>query len=124
MELNYIALFVKDVYQSYIFYRDVLSFDFPKDIKDNSIEGKSGRIKIGLYHKDWYENLFHQPLSQNYPGIIFAFTVEDLDRFYQHLLNRSVNIITPPTTMPWGQRLCFFTDPDGYIWEANSQITK
>jgi catechol 2,3-dioxygenase-like lactoylglutathione lyase family enzyme len=121
MEIDYIALFVKDVYVSYVFYRDVLRFVFPKDMKKDGIEGKSGRIKIGIYHQDWYEKLFHRSFVLAQPAVLFAFTVADLDGFYQDLLNRSVNVIQPPQMMPWGQRLCFFTDPDGYIWEATAQ---
>ncbi len=121
MEIDYIALFVKDVEISLAFYRDILNFEFTKEVKNNGIEGKSGKIKIGIYGRDWYERLFNRSLSNCDRSVIFAFTIAELDTFYQRLLDRSVYVIQPPQTMPWGQRLCFFTDPDGYIWEATEQ---
>ncbi len=122
MEIDYIALFVKDVYRSYRFYRDVLEFSFTKEIEDGGIQGKSGQITIGLYEESWYEKLFHRCLTDQDRSVIFAFTTPDLDRFYSHLLAQKVTILQPPTTMPWGQRLCFFADPDGYIWEGTSLV--
>lgn len=121
MEIDYIALFVRDVPISFIFYRDILKFEFPKGIANNSTEGKSGSIKIGIYGQEWYEKLFNRSFMPQEQRIIFAFTTKDIDSFYQGLIDRSVDIIQPPQVMPWGQRLCFFSDPDGYIWEAREQ---
>jgi lactoylglutathione lyase len=122
MKIDYIALFVTDVNRSVGFYRDVLGFDFPKPQKHNGCEGRSGQLKIGLYHRSWLPQLLgkgalDQPEGgQAYPFLL-SMTVPDLDAAYAKLLQFHVEIVQPPQVMPWGQRLFFFKDPDGNLLE-------
>ncbi|MEU0390168.1 VOC family protein [Streptomyces chartreusis] len=48
-----------------------------------------------------------------------AFTLEfritDVDARHERLLARSVEILKPPTTQPWGRRSVWLRDPDGNI---------
>ncbi len=127
MEIDYIALFVTDVARSLIFYRDVLGFRFEKPAKPDGAEGYSGKLKIGIYDRSWLPKLFgdrgKQPISGN--PFLLSMTVDDLDQIYQQIGDRQaniqenvpINIISPPTVMPWGQRILFLNDPDGNILE-------
>jgi lactoylglutathione lyase len=124
MEIDYIALFVNDVERSLIFYRDILHFRFEKPIKNGGTEGYSGRLKIGLYDRSWLGQLFDLSLDSSdtlSTKFLLSMTVEDLDRVYEDLLkasvNSQVNLIKPPTLMPWGQRLIFLRDPDDNLIE-------
>jgi len=126
MEIDYIALFVADVNISIVFYRDVLGFSFIKPIKNGGVEGTSGKLKIGLYQRDWLKKLFaHQfphhtldfdnTLSPN--PFLLSMTVDNLEEVYQHLQNYQVKILQPPQLMSWGQKLLFCQDPDGNFLE-------
>ncbi len=123
MEIDYIALFVSDVGQSLIFYRDALGFRFEKPVKPDSAEGYSGKLKIGLYDRAWLPKLFGDRGRQAISGnpFLLSMTVDNLDQVYQELCDRQANmlidIISPPQVMPWGQRILFLRDPDGNLLE-------
>jgi lactoylglutathione lyase len=131
MEIDYIALFVRDVMRSQVFYRDVLGFKFDKPAKPDGAEGYSGKIKVGIYDRSWLPKLFGDRGEQVISGnpFLLSMTVEDLDLVYQQICDRIVehqvdcqvdtlvDIIAPPTVMPWGQKILFLSDPDGNILE-------
>jgi lactoylglutathione lyase len=131
MEIDYIALFVRDVMRSQVFYRDVLGFKFDKPAKPDGAEGYSGKIKVGIYDRSWLPKLFGDRGEQVISGnpFLLSMTVEDLDLVYQQICDRIVehqvdcqvdtlvDIIAPPTDMPWGQKILFLSDPDGNILE-------
>ena len=43
------------------------------------------------------------------------FIVDDVDAEYDRLREQVVDIVTEPTTMPWGNRALLFRDPDGNL---------
>ena len=46
---------------------------------------------------------------------ILEFIVEDVDAEYERLREHVVEVVTEPTTMPWGNRALLFRDPDGNL---------
>lgn len=46
---------------------------------------------------------------------IIEFIVDDVDVEYERLRDYVGEIVTPPTTMPWGNRALLFRDPDGNL---------
>ena len=46
---------------------------------------------------------------------ILEFIVEDVDAEYERLRERVGEVVTEPTTMPWGNRALLFRDPDGNL---------
>lgn len=123
MEIDYIALFVSDVARSLVFYRDVLGFRFEKPAKPDGAEGYSGKLKIGIYDRSWLPKLFGDRGEQIISGnpFLLSMTVDDLDMTYRQICDQQINIlvdiISPPTLMPWGQRILFLSDPDGNMLE-------
>jgi lactoylglutathione lyase len=123
MEIDYIALLVSDVARSLIFYRDVLGFIFEKPAKPDGAEGYSGKLKIGIYDRSWLPKLFGDRGKQIISGnpFLLSMTVDNLDQVYQQICDRQTNIlvdiISPPTLMPWGQKILFLSDPDGNMLE-------
>ena len=132
MEIDYIALFVSDVGRSLVFYRDVLGFRFDKPAKSDGAEGYSGKLKIGLYDRQWLPKLIGDRGNQVISGnpFLLSMTVPDLDQTYQQICDRQagqqdvlnnlaipIDIISPPTLMSWGQRILFLSDPDGNLLE-------
>ena len=43
---------------------------------------------------------------------------------YEELKAKGVHFIKPPTTFPWGQRIAYFEDPEGNLWEISHFIKK
>jgi predicted enzyme related to lactoylglutathione lyase len=46
---------------------------------------------------------------------ILEFIVDDVDAEYERLRGRVGEVVTEPTTMPWGNRALLFRDPDGNL---------
>jgi predicted enzyme related to lactoylglutathione lyase len=46
---------------------------------------------------------------------IVEFIVDDVDAEYQRLREHLTEVVTEPTTMPWGNRALLFRDPDGNL---------
>ncbi len=46
---------------------------------------------------------------------IVEFIVEDVDAEYRRLREHLADVVTEPTTMPWGNRALLFRDPDGNL---------
>ena len=54
---------------------------------------------------------------------ILEFIVEDVDAEYHRLRERVVEVVTEPTTMPWGNRALLFRDPDGNLVNLFTPVT-
>ncbi|WP_078309752.1 MULTISPECIES: VOC family protein [unclassified Mycobacterium] len=46
---------------------------------------------------------------------ILEFIVDDVDAEYARLRQQLTEVVTEPTTMPWGNRALLFRDPDGNL---------
>lgn len=46
---------------------------------------------------------------------IIEFIVDDVDAEYERLRGSVGEVVTEPTTMPWGNRALLFRDPDGNL---------
>ncbi|MDV3124266.1 VOC family protein [Mycobacterium sp. 21AC1] len=54
---------------------------------------------------------------------ILEFLVEDVDAEYARLRERVGEVVTEPTTMPWGNRALLFRDPDGNLVNLFTPVT-
>lgn len=54
---------------------------------------------------------------------IVEFIVEDVDAEHQRLRQHLVEVVTEPTTMPWGNRALLFRDPDGNLVNLFTPVT-
>jgi predicted enzyme related to lactoylglutathione lyase len=54
---------------------------------------------------------------------ILEFIVEDVDAEYERLRGNVGEIVTEPTTMPWGNRALLFRDPDGNLVNLFTPVT-
>jgi predicted enzyme related to lactoylglutathione lyase len=54
---------------------------------------------------------------------ILEFIVEDVDAEYRRLCDRLADVVTEPTTMPWGNRALLFRDPDGNLVNLFTPVT-
>lgn len=54
---------------------------------------------------------------------ILEFLVDDVDAEYERLRERLADVVTEPTTMPWGNRALLFRDPDGNLVNLFTPVT-
>lgn len=54
---------------------------------------------------------------------ILEFIVEDVDAEYERLRERTPELVSEPTTMPWGNRALLFRDPDGNLVNLFTPVT-
>lgn len=56
-------------------------------------------------------------------SVILEFLVDDVDADFQRLREHLAEIVTEPTTMPWGNRALLFRDPDGNLVNLFTPVT-
>jgi predicted enzyme related to lactoylglutathione lyase len=54
---------------------------------------------------------------------IIEFIVDDVDAAYGRLGGQLDDVVTEPTTMPWGNRALIFRDPDGNLVNLFTPVT-
>lgn len=54
---------------------------------------------------------------------IAEFIVDDVDAEYERLREQLTEVVTEPTTMPWGNRALLFRDPDGNLVNLFTPVT-
>mgnify|MGYP000048747037 CR=1 FL=1 len=57
-------------------------------------------------------------------SVIIEFIVEDVDAEYERLRGQLADVVTEPTTMPWGNRALMFRDPDGNLVNLFTPVTE
>ncbi len=55
---------------------------------------------------------------------IVEFIVDDVDAEYERLREQLAEVVTEPTTMPWGNRALLFRDPDGNLVNLFTPVTE
>lgn len=55
---------------------------------------------------------------------ILEFIVDDVDSEYERLRQHVTEVVTTPTTMPWGNRALLFRDPDGNLVNLFTPVTE
>ena len=55
---------------------------------------------------------------------IIEFIVDDVDAEYERLRDALDDVVTEPTTMPWGNRALLFRDPDGNLVNLFTPVTE
>lgn len=115
-------LYVSDLQQSVLFYRDKLGFGF-KGFWDgenrrvtNSYEEAGEPAYCAVTVADNSIGLHLDPDFE--PGdarIELSLQVEDVDAYYEKISQRGV-AATDPREQPWGDKMFTLKDPDGHIW--------
>ena len=117
--IDAITLFVEDLEQSNLFYREVFGLSvFFED--ENSAVFKFENTLINLLKIPAARDLIKPAVvAGRDAGSRFQFTIpaDDVDAACAELATRGVGLLNGPMDRPWGIRTASFTDPDGHIWE-------
>jgi catechol 2,3-dioxygenase-like lactoylglutathione lyase family enzyme len=130
MEISCIGLFVNNMETMVKFYRDVIglktNWNGEKNAELDAALPENGACRLIMYGRNDFESMVSK--SFNYPKGLngtmeIAFnlkTFDEVDSAYKRLAALGVENVFPPTTMPWGERTCYFADPEGNLLEFGS----
>lgn len=128
--LNAHILSVKHLDECVAFYRDTLGFEL-KDRQDDFayfVFDKKGGAGLGLVTVEAAANMISQehirPKEDSVHRDYFSVFVDDVDKEYAELVEKGVHFVNPPKTHPWGQRIAYFEDPEGNLWEISTFLKK
>jgi catechol 2,3-dioxygenase-like lactoylglutathione lyase family enzyme len=114
-----ICLLVENLEKSLSFYTNVLELKVnSKD--DGYIDFKLGDTLLAIFQKEKATAMFAARHMNRGGSAVLAFQVENVDEMCQMLHKKGVEIFEGPKTMPWGQVVAYFKDPDSNIWEITS----
>ena len=106
LRLDSAMLYVRSVPESVAFYRK-LGFELTDEIEGVARVAAPGGGHLKLH-----------PVPENgstaSEGINLYFAISDVDAHYQRASDAGVEFDFPPTTMSWGARHSYLTDPDGH----------
>lgn len=123
--INIITLGVKDMQTSLAFYRDGLGFK--TSITEESpgiVFFNSNGTKLALYPLDELTKDINEkePLRRSgFSGMTFAYNAKseaEVDEVMERAEKAGGKIVKSPERVFWGGYSGYFSDPDGYYWEA------
>jgi lactoylglutathione lyase len=126
--VNALALPVRDVQKCAAFYRDKLGFTLMNSTAEAAFlrigeKGAKGSVDLALLSMDKVAQQISpeqvRPAEETIHRSFFAVFLADVDREYKELTGKGVHFVKPPTTQPWGQRIAYFEDPEGNLWEIS-----
>lgn len=123
-----ITVLTDDVPTMVAFYRDVLGFATQGEPEGPYVEFVASGVRFSICARSVMAEATNDPsYRQPRQGQTFelAFPCDDpadVDASYAKLVAAGACGVTPPATMPWGQRTAFFADPDGNIAEIFSDV--
>lgn len=107
--LDLLFLEVNSLEESLAFYENVLGFDV-ESINLNS-EPPMARLRGGELRITLAQHV--ETMLRRGRGVHFFIGVEDVDHFYEQLIERGADVL-PPVDEGWGGRFITLEDPDKY----------
>src|SRR5690242_15620709 len=121
-KLSATVLFVKDLETSVQFYRDILGLPV-HEVLDGfaafALPGQALALMTVPYAADLIGDATIPQTGAGPARGFLAVFLDDVDEAYATFTARGVAFLAPPKTQPWGQRIAYFRDPDGHLWELS-----
>jgi catechol 2,3-dioxygenase-like lactoylglutathione lyase family enzyme len=128
--LNAYVIPVRDLEKCVSFYRDKLGLTLQVKETDFAylVFAKQDKPGVALSTMGNVVNLISEaqvrPEEETIHRTFFAVFVDDVDKEYDELMAKGVHFVKPPVTHPWGQRIAYFEDPEGNLWEISHFLKK
>ncbi len=127
---NAFAIPVRDLEECVAFYRDKVGLKLKNKEDDIAyfVFDKQDRPGVALVTMSSAVNLISEeqvrPKEETIHRTYFAVFLDDVDKEYEELKSRGVRFVKPPVSYPWGQRIAYFEDPEGNLWEISTFLKK
>lgn len=122
--LGALTLFVDDVPEAAVFYRDVLGLSAVWE-DDTSTVFQLGATLLNVLEVGAAAAAVAPAQAAavgSTPRMLLSLWVEDVDAVCQTLRERGVELLNGPVDRPWGKRTAAFPDPAGVVWEVAQDI--
>ena len=120
-----VGIRINDFDKAFDFYTNILALSVKTVDKENKFaEVKLGELVIALLTKETLEGMcgYENFSTSEKPSNIFAVEVSDVKTATEQLKAKGVEFIQDPKTTPWGQKVAYFKDIEGYIWELSEKF--
>jgi catechol 2,3-dioxygenase-like lactoylglutathione lyase family enzyme len=118
---------VKDFNKAFDFYTKTLGLTAKTtDMENKFAEVSLGNFVLALLTDETLDGMCGKETYVNSEGndFVIAFEVDNLENTYKELKDKGVDFIKDPKTTPWGQKVAYFRDPEGYIWELSEPFSE
>lgn len=118
-----VGLYTKDIKKSLDFYRNVLKIKVEtEDLENDFVQLKIGDTSIALLTEPTLDAMAGKKFfgsKSKEQNFLIAVEVSSVKETVKKLEKKDVEIIIKPKTTPWGQKVAYFKDLNGYIWELS-----
>lgn len=114
MKLVEITKFTNNVAEDSAFYRQLFGVEPVAESPDMA-------IFMNIWVKIFIHKMYEAGAGDLLPEDHFAFAVEDVDKTFEDLRTRGLNVETPPKNYYWG-RSAYLRDPDGQLIEITQAL--
>ena len=115
-------LVVKDMERSKAFYRKILEVAIVSDFGENVTF--NGGLSLQT-EESWIRFTGCDQEIFNYQSntVEFYFETKDFDGFLERISGEELDFLRDVATMPWGQRVACFYDPDKHVIQVGEDLT-
>ena len=120
-----VGLYVQDFAKSYKFYKEILGMSVKTaDHKNDFAELQIGNYVFALLNNKTIDGMVGMRyVSENKKqSFVLAVEVDSVGETIKRLKAQNVEVIVDPKTTPWGQKVAYFRDINGYIWEVSESF--
>ncbi len=109
-KIAYVTFWINKFEECLRFYRDILELKI--EYQDKNFVRFKVR-EVGLY----LHRIIGKEKSLRQHSVVVDFETNDVDEAFQLLRKKGVKFEHEPENMPWGTRVAWFRDPEGYVLE-------
>ena len=120
--IDYTVIFVRDMAAMRRFYHDILGFALLRELSPGWIEYRVGGNTLALAKPSLTAADAPTPDGSAALQLAFKVSAPEVDRCADELVQKGVDLLSPPTDRPFGHRTLFFRDPDGNLLEVFADI--
>lgn len=126
MKLDGFGIFVEDLGAQIAFYRDVLGFEIKENASDKNVFLEKDGTLFLMYGREDFEEMtsvkfgYANGINGHLEIALGADDYAAVDREFEKAVSKGANPVMKPQTMPWGQRTCYISDPEGNLIEIGS----
>ena len=113
-------LYVADQERSKIFYERILQISAVLHVPGMTEFMLSDNCKLGLMPESGIVKILedktpHPASGNGIPRCELYLYTKDIQVIYQRLVNSGAKEISPVIARDWGDKVCYFSDPDGHV---------
>jgi catechol 2,3-dioxygenase-like lactoylglutathione lyase family enzyme len=120
--IDYTVIFVRDMAAMRSFYQDILGFALLRELSPGWIEYRVGGNTLALARPSLTAADAPTPNGSAAVQLAFKVSTPEVDRCADELVEKGIDLLSPPTDRPFGHRTLFFRDPDGNLLEVFADI--